>query len=602
MPALDNRRHMSTPTLSLKERLARVAPYFANCGRGFTLVFIGGVIAAATEPLIPQVLKTLFDSNAFSERTFPLWMVPVVILSIFAVRGLAGLMSEYGLAWAGNRGAQALRTAMFDRLTTVHPSVFSKHTASTLTGTLTYEAQGGIAMLVGSVMTLVKDSLTLVALLAYLLWTNWQLTLFVGLLFPAIAFAMRKLSKRLHRLTLEGQEAVHSLAYVVEENVQAWRIVRLHDAAKSQAKRFGEGSDRLRRLSIKSTLAAATMSPITQMISACGISAVVVAALWQSTSQGGTPGAFVGFITAMMMLLAPLKHLSEVTGPITRGLAALERGVALINDTTDEVGGTYDPGRAAGRVELRHVGLQYKSELAPALSDVTLHLAAGETVALVGPSGAGKSTLVNLLPRFLEPSSGELLLDGVPIRDWSVRALRRQFALVSQDVVLFNDTIAANVALGGEVDGKPDMQRVHSALQAANMLGFVESLPQGVDTLIGHNGNQLSGGQRQRLAIARAIYKDAPILILDEATSALDSESERLVQEALDTLMRGRTSLVIAHRLSTIKAADRVLVLDAGRVVEQGTHEELLAQGGLFAHLHSLQFRAEAKSTPEVEG
>jgi ATP-binding cassette, subfamily B, bacterial MsbA len=591
---------MSTPILPFKERLARIAPYFADSGRGFMLMILGSIVGAATEPLIPLLMKKLFDSNAFNGPTFPLWMIPAVIITIFAVRGLAGLVAQYGLAWSANRGTQALRGAMFDRLTTVHPALFSNNTASSLTGTLTYEAQAGAAMLVGSVLTLVRDSLTLVALLFYLLYLNWQLTLFVGILFPAIAFAMRKLSKRLHRLTIEGQDATNELAYVVEENVLAWRIVRLHGAGKSQARRFAKGSDRLRRLSIKSTMAAATMTPITQMIAACGISAVVVAALWQSAAHGGTAGSFVGFITAMLMLLAPIKHLSEVTGPITRGLAALERGVALINDAPVEEGGSFDPGRASGRIDLRRVGLSYKSDHTPALSDVTLHLEAGETVALVGPSGAGKSTLVNLLPRFLEPTSGELLLDGKPIREWDVAALRRQFALVSQDVVLFNDTVAANVALGADDVAKPDLERIRHALKAANLQGFVDNLPQGLDTLIGHNGNQLSGGQRQRLAIARAIYKDAPILILDEATSALDSESERLVQEALEALMRGRTSLVIAHRLATIKAADRVLVLEAGRVVEQGTHAELLALNGLFAHLHSLQFKADAKPAAEA--
>jgi subfamily B ATP-binding cassette protein MsbA len=287
-----------------------------------------------------------------------------------------------------------------------------------------------------------------------------------------------------------------------------------------------------------------------------------------------------------------LKHLSEVTGPVSRGLAALERGVELINDAQIEGGGSYAPGRARGEIEMRQVNLRYKSDQSPALAEVTLHLKVGETVALVGPSGAGKTTLVNLLPRFLEPDSGEILLDGKPLPEWDIVALRRQFALVSQDVVLFNDSIAANVALGAEVEGDHNRDSVRQALKAANLLDFVDGLPQGLDTVIGHNGNQLSGGQRQRLAIARAVFKDAPILILDEATSALDSESERLVQEALDRLMKGRTSLVIAHRLSTIKAADRVLELEGGRVVEQGTHAELLALGGLFAHLHSLQFKS----------
>ncbi len=589
---------MSTPTLPLKARLARIAPYFASSRRGFVLMIVGSIIGAATEPLLPAMMKPLLD-NGFQGSTFPLWMIPVAIIGVFLIRGLSGLVAQYGVTWAANKGTQELRAAMFDRIMTVNPSLFNKHTTSTLTSTLTYEAQGGAGLLVGSVLSLVRDSLALVALLGYLLYLNWQLTLFVAVLFPTIALAMRYLGRRLHRLTLEGQTATHKLAYVVEENVLAWRIVRLHGAEKGQVKRFAKGSDILRRLSIKSNMAAATMTPITQMISACALSAVVVAALWQSGEQGGSAGEFVAFITAMLMLLAPLKHLSEVTGPITRGLAALERGVELIKDAEVELGGTYAPARARGEVELRHVSLRYNDEQAPALSDVNLHLRVGETVALVGPSGAGKSTLVNVLPRFLEPTEGEVLLDGVALKGWDVRTLRRQFALVSQDVVLFNDTVAANVALGThDDDAAIDRDGIRQALQAANMLSFVESLPQGMDTLIGHNGSQLSGGQRQRLAIARAIYKNAPILILDEATSALDSESERLVQEALEALMRGRTSLVIAHRLSTIKAADRVLVLEAGRVIEQGTHAELIALNGLFAHLHALQFKTEHTPNP----
>jgi subfamily B ATP-binding cassette protein MsbA len=311
-------------------------------------------------------------------------------------------------------------------------------------------------------------------------------------------------------------------------------------------------------------------------------------AMWQSGSEGGSVGGFVSFVTAMLMLISPIKHLSEASNPITRGLAALERGVALIHNSPPETGGTFDPGRSSGHLVLHGVSLQYRDDQKPALNQVDLEMRAGEAVALVGPSGAGKSTMVNLLPRFIEPTSGTLSLDGVPLHEWNVEALRRQFALVSQDVVLFNDTVAANVGLGETID----MDRVRLALKGANLLSFVEGLPQGIDTLVGHNGNQFSGGQRQRLAIARAIYKDAPILILDEATSALDSESERLVQQALDTLMQGRTSLVIAHRLSTIERADRIVVIDGGRIVEQGPHAELLARRGLYARLHALQFSA----------
>ena len=577
---------MTFPVLSLKARLARIAPFFLGSRRGFVLAVAGAAIAASTEPMIPAMMKPLLDSG-FKGGKLPLWIVPLAIIGLFAVRGFAGFISQYGLAWAANRGMVAIREAMFQRLLDAQAALFTRHSASSLVNTLTYEVQNGATQLVYSLQSLVKDSMTLVALLAYLLWLNWQLTLFVGVLFPALALSMRVLSRRLHRLTVESQAATDELAYVVEENVLAWRIVRLHAAEALQAARFARASDSMRRLSLKSVVAAATMTPVTQVLSACALSAVIMVALWQSGQGSGSVGSFVAFVTAMLLLVAPIKHLSEVAGPITRGLAALDKGAQLIDQSPAEQGGSHDPGRCAGHVELRDVSLRYRDDSPPALDGVTLELRAGDTVALVGPSGAGKSTLVNLLPRFIEPSSGLLALDGTPVAQWNVEALRRQFALVSQDVILFNDSVAVNIALGGDVH----RERVRAALQGANLLEFVDGLPHGIDSKIGHNGSQLSGGQRQRLAIARAIYKNAPILILDEATSALDSESERLVQQALDTLMKGRTSLVIAHRLSTIERANRIVVLEAGRIVEQGSHRELLAHGGLYARLHALQFR-----------
>jgi ATP-binding cassette, subfamily B, bacterial MsbA len=566
--------------------LLRLLPFFKDSRLGFILAISGAIVGAATEPMIPALMKPLLDTG-FKAGALPLWSIPLAVIGLFAIRGLAGFIAQYGLAWSANRGVLNLREAMFERLLAAQPGLFSGHTASSLTSMLTSEVQGGATQLVNSLLSLVKDSFTLLALLGYLMWLNWQLTIFVAVLFPAVALTMRTLSRRLHRLAVEGQRANDELAYVVEENVLAWRIVRLHGAEQSQISRFARASEALRRLSLKAVVSAATMTPITQLMAACSLSAVIVVALWQSGQHGSSVGSFVAFVTAMLMLVAPIKHLSEVAGPITRGLASLDRGVTMLTTSPIEQGGSFDPGRSRGHLEVRGVSLRYRSESPAALEGLDMELRAGEAVALVGPSGAGKSTLVNLLPRFIEPSSGSLLLDGVPLKDWDVHALRRQFALVSQEVVLFNDSVAANVALGAE----PDRERVMAALRGANLLVFAESLPQGIDTVIGHNGGQMSGGQRQRMAIARAIYKDAPILILDEATSALDSESERLVQQALETLMRGRTSLVIAHRLSTIERADRILALDAGRVVEQGSHAELLALGGLYARLHSLQFR-----------
>ncbi len=577
---------------TLLQRFARVSPYMKTGRLGLLAAGLGSVVGAATEPLIPALMKPLFD-RGFTAGGLPLWMVPVAIIGLFTVRGLAGFVAQYGLSWAANKAVLQMRREMFDRLMTAQPALFGKHTTTNLLNTLVYETQNGTMQLVSALLTVVKDSLTLIALLGYLLWLNWQLTLFVAILFPSVALVMRVLGKRLHRLTVEGQKATDELGYIVEENVLAWRIVRLHGAARIQSARFFQRGDLLRRLVMKSVVASATMTPVTQIMAACTLSAVVVVALWQSTSSGGSVGSFVAFITAMLMIIAPIKHLSDVMAPITRGLAAVERGLDLIEASPVEQGGSHDGGRARGEIELRNVTVRYRDDpdAALALDQVSLHVRAGESVALVGPSGAGKSTLVHLLPRFIEPSAGEIHLDGVPIRDWDVSALRRQFALVSQDVVLFNDTVAANVALGVGDGAAAERAKVIEALRAANLLEFAVSLPQGIDTPIGHNGNQLSGGQRQRLAIARAIYKDAPVLILDEATSALDSESERAVQAALERLMVGRTSLVIAHRLSTIENADRVVALDAGRLVEQGTHAELLAAGGLYARLHAMQFR-----------
>jgi subfamily B ATP-binding cassette protein MsbA len=575
---------LSTPTLL--QRFRRLLPVIRDSRLGLVVAVAGALVTALTEPMVPALMNRLLDQG-FTQGTLPLWMVPVAIIGLFALRSASGFVAQYGLAWTSNRAILQLRQRMFQRLLEAEPGLFTRSTASSMTNTLVYESQAGVNLLVSCLLTLVRDTLTLVALLAYLLWLNWQLTLVVALLFPAVALVMRAIGKRLHRLTLEGQLATDALAYVVEENMLAWRAVRLHGAEAAQGQRFYGSAERVKRLMLKAVVAAATMTPVTQLLAACALSGVITVALWQSTSGGGTVGGFVAFVMAMLQLIAPVKHLSDVMAPLTRGLAAVERGMDMIENNPAESGGTHDGGRARGEIRFEAVSLRYRDDSAPALDGVTLQVARGETVALVGPSGAGKSTLVNLLPRFIEPTAGSITLDGVPLAQWDVHALRRQFALVSQDVVLFNDTVAANVTLGAPMS----RDAVRAALKAAHLLEFAESLPQGLDTPIGHNGSQLSGGQRQRLAIARAIAKDAPVLILDEATSALDSESERAVQEALDTLMQGRTTLIIAHRLSTIENADRVLALDGGRLVEQGTHGQLLASGGLYARLHAMQFK-----------
>jgi subfamily B ATP-binding cassette protein MsbA len=573
-------------------RLRRFLPYFGKLPGVWALVAVSALVGASTEPMIPALLKPLLD-RGFQQGSLEIWTVPAALLLLFGVRGLAGYLSQIGLTKITNHGLLAMRRAMFNKILVAHLKLFAEQSSSTLANTVVYEVQSGSVMLVNSLLSLTRNGLTLLALTSYLFFLNWKLTLIVAAVFPAVALVMRVLTRRLHRLTKANQEATDNLAYVVEENVLAQRDIRLYAAQQSQARRFDRLSDSLQHLAMKSTVAGAAMTPMTQMLAAVALSAVISVALVQSASSGTSVGGFVAFITAMLMIIAPIRQLSEVSSPITRGLVALERGLALIESTPSETEGDFSKPRASGEIVFSHVSVSYSPNSAPVLNALDLSVRSGEMVALVGASGSGKTTLVNLLTRFVDISSGQVLLDGRDVREWSLQSLRSQFAFVSQQVVMINDSIAANVALGMTIDRDKVMQ----CLAAANLAQLVNDLPDGIDTLVGHNAMQLSGGQRQRLAIARALYKDAPILILDEATSALDTESERAVQTALERLMQNRTTLVIAHRLSTVHHANRIVVMDAGQIIETGNHAELMRRGGQYARLYRLGLHEGAPKT-----
>lgn len=578
----------SQPRLLDDPNLRRLFGMVLGHRKVLALALLATAVAAATDPILAKLTGVLTDRALLAENIRNVIWLPLMFVGVFIVRGIASFASSYLLNRISQSVLMNLRMTMFERMVRWPTATFEDLPSGVVISKFVNEATNALNLAAEVLNTAVRDTLVVIGLLLMLVYYNWQLTLVTLVLAPVIAFTLRLFSRRLRRLNVENQIMLGEMTRAVQEAHEGRAVVKIYDGEGYENERFRHINAKLRGFAMRMQVAWSAATPITQILGALGVAIVMMIALWQVRETQASAGDFVTFLAAALLLLPALRHLASLNGPLARMAAGAQSVFAMMDLRPEQETGVRTIEQASGAVEFRHLSFHYPGAAANALVDVNLLVEPGEMIALVGPSGAGKTTLINLIPRFLNPTAGEIVLDGVPIEDLTLASLRRQIALVSQDVVLFDDTVAANIAYGGQRDAP--IERVRAAAEAAFLLPFIESLPNGFDTPIGESAVKLSGGQRQRISIARALLKDAPILLLDEATSSLDSESERYIQASLERLMQGRTTFVVAHRLSTIERANRIVVLEHGRIVEVGSHRQLLARGGLYAHLYEIQF------------
>lgn len=574
-----------TPAAGIFRRLLRYArPYWA----AYTAAIVAMIIYAATDTGFAALMRPLLDGSFVEKDPQTIRLVPIVMVALFMLRGMAGFVSTYFLNLVGRHVIKTLRKEVFGKFLLLPAAVYDRSSKGLLLSKLTYNIEQVAEATTKVVTVLIRDTLTIVGLVTWMFYLNAKLALFIFIVGPLIGWLMRVVSVHFRRYSSRIQDSMGDVTRVAEEVLSGHRVIKVFNGQSYERRQFERVNENNRRLFMKLVVVKAVSIPVIQLIAAFGMAGIVYLATRPDMLAELTVGTFISFFTAMLMLMAPLKRLTDINADLQRGIAAGSSIFAVLDEPEEARGGERRIERASGALRFEDVGFAYTEEKGRVLEDINLEIAPGETVALVGRSGSGKSTLVGLLPRFYDPDQGRIVLDGHDTREYRLSDLRAQIALVSQDITLFNDTIARNIAYGALEGAAPEA--IATAARAAHVTEFVDKLPDGLDTIVGDRGVLLSGGQRQRIAIARALLKNAPILILDEATSALDTESERHIRTALDNLIAHRTTLVIAHRLSTVENANRIVVLDGGHIVETGSHEELLERGGIYANLYRMQF------------